>query len=348
MTALPDLKNFTLDKLTGFIHTLELPDYRARQILSWLYRPHIRSFEQMTDIKKDVRRLLAEKATFSHLVPSVTERSQDGTIKYGFTLHDGHMIESVLIPEQERLTLCVSSQVGCAMGCDFCLTGTMGIIRNLQTAEIVNQVSSVIELVQQEYGPDAGLNNLVFMGMGEPLANFDNLIDALNILMEERGHAFSTRRITVSTCGLVPRIVELGEKTGGVNLAISLHAADDETRDRLMPVNKKYKIKDVLEACRNYPIPKRKRIMFEYIMIDGVNDSDMDALQLADILKDIKCKINLLPCNAVDALPYQPSPQERVEAFQRILWQKGFTVMIRNSRGSDISAACGQLATNHQ
>ncbi len=338
-----DLKNYTLPQLTDFVEGLGLPAYRARQIFAWLYRPGFRDFEQMTDIKKELRRLLAERAWCSRLEPAVVKKSADGAVKYGFRLADGCLIESVLIPEEDRRTLCVSSQVGCAMGCRFCLTGGMGFKRNLQPAEIVNQVSAVKEHILAEFGNEARLNNLVFMGMGEPLANFDNLLTALEILQEQRGHDFSDRRITVSTCGLAPKIREFGEKSR-VNLAISLHAVDDEIRSRLMPVNKTYPVAELLAAGRDFPLPKRKRIMFEYILLKDINDSAADAGLLAKKLTGIRCKINLLPYNETPALPYHRSPAQRIEEFQKILRNAGYTVFIRESRGADISAACGQLA----
>lgn len=335
-----DLKNLSQSRLTDYVQGLGLPAFRARQIFSWLFRPGIIDFSQMTDIGKELRQELAQKAFFSRFESWVEEKSEDGTIKYGFSLSDDLVIESVLIPEEGRNTLCVSSQVGCAMGCAFCLTATLGIKRNLTPAEIVNQVCAV----QEELGKKGEMiTNLVFMGMGEPLANFDNLLIALDILTDQRGLDFSPRRITVSTCGLVPRIRDLGLKTK-VNLAISLHSVRDEVRNQLMPINRTHGVDQLLAACRDFPMPKRKRIMFEYIMLDQVNDSDEDARLLAKKLKDIRCKINLLPYNETSALPYRRSSDERIERFQQILWKADYTVLVRNSRGSDISAACGQLA----
>ena len=340
-----DLKNLSRSDLTDFVTGLGLSGYRAKQIFSWLYKAGITSFDQMTDLSKSLRESLSHQVHFSTLTPQVKEVSKDGTIKYGFLLSDNRMIESVLIPEGERHTLCVSSQVGCAMGCKFCLTGTMGFIRNLSPAEIVNQICAVIEDMKQT--GLGQLNNLVFMGMGEPLANFDNLIKALEIIMDDQGLNFSERRTTVSTCGLAPQIVELGKRIK-VNLAISLHASDNETRNLIMPVNKTYPIEDLLAACKAFPLPKRKRIMFEYILIKGLNDSDEDAYRLAKILKGIPCKINLLPCNETPTLPYKKPDKNRVERFQKILWNADYTVILRSSRGADISAACGQLATQQK
>lgn len=336
-----DLKNLTRNELTTFVINHGLPAFRAKQIFSWLYRPGISSFVQMTDLPKDLRDSLANEVTFSHLRPAVKELSSDGTIKYGFSLQEGKMIESVLIPEEDRNTLCISSQVGCAMDCAFCLTGTMGFLRNLSCAEIVDQVCAVINDLQEN---NLGMvNNLVFMGMGEPLANFDNLIKALDILLDEKGLHFSDRRITVSTCGLVPKIIELGQMFK-VNLAISLHAADNETRNRLMPINRRYPLETLLAACREFPLPRRKRITFEYTLLKGINDSDQDAVNLAKLLHGIQAKINLLPCNEAPELPYTKPTEQRIASFQNILKNKGYTVLVRASRGADISAACGQLA----
>ncbi len=336
-----DLKNLTRDQLVSFVESLGQPSFRGRQILAWIYRPGITDFSEMTDLAKEFRALLPRHAYISRFTNPVTETSVDGTVKFGFTLEDGRMIESVFIPEEDRNTLCVSSQVGCAMGCRFCLTGTIGFIRNLTTAEIVNQVCAVSEYaLQKEKGR---LTNIVFMGMGEPLANLDNLLAAISILTEQRGLDFAGRRITVSTCGLVPQMIRLGERTD-VNLAISLHAADDAIRDSIMPVNVRYPVAELLEGCKLFPHKKRQRIMFEYTLLKGINDSDGDAVLLADLLQDIPCKINLLSMNPTKGNPYTSPDRSRIISFQKILRERGYTVFIRRSRGSDISAACGQLA----
>jgi 23S rRNA (adenine2503-C2)-methyltransferase len=296
----------------------------------------------MTDLTKDLREMLASQASFHWPEIADVERSKDGTVKFGFKLDDNTYIESVLIPEDDRNTLCVSSQVGCAMGCEFCLTGGMGFKRNLTPGEIVGQVVRVRDWLYDD-GSEPSLNNLVFMGMGEPLANFDNLLVSLEILTDQHGLNFSERRITVSTCGLVPKIIELGQRTKA-NLAVSLHSVDDSVRSNLMPINNKYPVAEVLDACRIFPIPKRKRIMFEYILIKDLNDSVSDAENLAEKLRDIPCKINLLPYNKTEALSFQRPSDEKIELFQKTLWEAGYTVLVRSSRGSDISAACGQLA----
>lgn len=346
---LTDLKNLTQLELISFVESLGQPAFRGKQLLPWIYKYGNVPFSDMTDLAKSFREVLQHNAYISSFASALTERAKDGCVKFGFSLDDGHMIEAVHIPEEDRNTLCVSSQVGCAMKCSFCLTGTMGFIRNLTPAEIVNQVCYVRDFLQKE--PEESLigardvTNIVFMGMGEPLNNLDNLISAVSILTEQKGLDFTGRRITVSTCGIVPKMHKLGKNTS-VNLAVSLHATDDKTRDVLMPINKKYPLDVLLEACRTYPMPKRRRIMIEYTLLEGINDSDGDAYELARKLKPIPCKINLLAYNDCSELPYKSPDRQRILAFQDILRKNHFSVFIRNSRGSDISAACGQLASN--
>lgn len=347
MNKKTDLRNLTQDELVDYVESLGQPAFRGRQIMSWLYRPGITDFAQMTDLAKKFREVLSDHAMMSQFSDPLIQRSKDGCVKFGFKLEDGQMIESVLIPESDRSTLCVSSQVGCAMNCSFCLTATMGFIRNLTPSEIVNQVCAVGDFLRNEpkgklIGPDR-VTNIVFMGMGEPLNNLENLIKSISILTEQRGLDMTNRRITVSTCGIVNKMLELGEQTNA-NLAISLHAVDDVTRDSLMPVNNRYPLDELLQACRDYPMAKRKRIMFEYILLKDINDSDEQALELTKILKDIPCKINLLPYNESPGLPFKSPSRNRVYAFQKIVRDAGYSVFIRTSRGEDISAACGQLA----
>uniref|UniRef100_UPI004055E726 23S rRNA (adenine(2503)-C(2))-methyltransferase RlmN n=1 Tax=Candidatus Electronema sp. TaxID=2698783 RepID=UPI004055E726 len=349
--AKTDLKNLSQNELVDYALSLGQPAFRGRQLLPWLYRPGITDFSEMTDLAKEFRALLAEQACMSCFTDPLIEISTDGAVKFGFRLEDGLLIESVLIPEEDRNTLCVSSQAGCAMKCRFCLTGQMGFRRNLSRAEIVNQICAAQDWMRANAahlpGPEQNLTNLVFMGMGEPLANFDNLLAALSILTEQRGLDFSARRITVSTCGLVPQMLELGQQTT-VNLAVSLHAADNETRSRLMPVNDRWPIEELLTACKNYASKKRQRIMFEYTLFEGINDSDADARQLAALLREVPCKINLLAMNEGGGLPFHSPPFERLLRFQQILMNAHYTVFIRKSRGADISAACGLLAANNE
>jgi 23S rRNA (adenine2503-C2)-methyltransferase len=342
-----DLRSFTPAQLIEFFGQLGLPAARARQVFALVQRPGVHDVAEMTAVSKEVRGLLAGRARISRLMPAQVLTSRDGTVKFAFRLEDGAVIESVLIPGDGRHTLCVSSQAGCAMGCRFCLTAGLGFRRNLTPAEIVNQVLAV-----QEHMIRGGvvrpttrqlIDNLVFMGMGEPLANYDNLVAALTILMDNLGQGFSERRVTVSTCGLVPGIRRLGRDIR-VNLAISLHAVDDALRSTLMPVNRSYGVDELLAACREYPLGGRRIIFFECVLIEGLNDSPDDARRLAGKLRGIPCRVNLLQFNETPALPYRCSPPASVQAFKDILHQAGFRALVRNSRGADICAACGQLA----
>jgi len=340
-----DLKDLRQEELIEFAKDLSLPAYRGRQIFSWLYRKKAKSFDEMTDLPNELRKVLADRATISSLVPAKILRSKDNTCKMAFRLDDGAVIESVLIPEENRYTLCLSSQVGCAMGCIFCQTARLGFKRNLSTAEIINQVLAAEEFLSERDEPP--LSNLVFMGMGEPLANFENLIRSIDILKDQRGLDFSERKITVSTCGLLPKMQLLG-KHSKINLAVSLHGATDAVRNRLMPINRTYSLERLLQTMRDYPLARRKRIMIEYILLADINDSMEDARLLAKILRGLRCKINLLPYNQTEDEQFKKPTQERIDQFQQILWEAGYTVIMRNSRGEDIGAACGQLAGNLQ
>lgn len=329
-----DLKNFDLEELEAFIARHGKERYRARQIFKWLYQKGAVSFEEMSNISKELRRELADSARISTIAPEAVEVSRDGTRKYLFRLDDGNTIESVLIPEEDRNTLCISSQVGCAMACEFCLTGTFRLTRNLSTAEIVNQVCAVKKEVE--------VKNIVFMGMGEPLANLENVIRALKVITCDDGLQFSTRRVTVSTAGLVPEMDRLGREVT-VNLAVSLNATTDELRDRLMPINRRYPLKELLAACKRFPLPGRRMITVEYVMINGVNDSLEDAKRLVKLISGIPCKVNLIPFNEHEGCAYRKPTQAAIDVFHKYLLDKHFTVITRSSRGTDISAACGQL-----
>ncbi|MDD5759601.1 MAG: 23S rRNA (adenine(2503)-C(2))-methyltransferase RlmN [Desulfobulbaceae bacterium] len=343
-----DLQNLTLQQMADFFEKIGIPPERSAHVFNWLFQPGNSQISEMRILRREIRELLHKKAFVRRLESYQTEVSGDGTVKFVFLLDDGAQIESVLIPGPKRYTLCVSSQVGCAMGCHFCLTGGMGFIRNLEPFEIVGQVLAVMEYMVQNgvirSTPRELINNLVFMGMGEPLANFDHLLTTLDILMDSKGLEFTERRITVSTCGIVPRINDLGQSVR-VNLAISLHAADDTTRSQLMPVNRTYPIAMLLQACRDYPLAPGKVILIEYILFQGLNDSEAAALLLVKQLRGIPCRINLMPFNQSEKLPYTCPDQRTIKTFQAILRQAGFTTLIRNSRGADISAACGQLAS---
>jgi 23S rRNA (adenine2503-C2)-methyltransferase len=295
----------------------------------------------MTNIPKAEQGLLS--AVFYLPLPKVvaTETSKDGTKKFLFELEDGHTIESVLIPDEDRQTLCISSQVGCQQACRFCLTGSGGFTRNLQAFEIVDQVLEVSRLVKEE--EMQRLTNIVLMGMGEPLANFEEVVKALRVITSDKGLGFSPRRITVSTDGLVPEIGSLGKTGLKVNLAISLNATTDEVRDKIMPVNLRYPIKQLLAACAHYPLEPRRRITFEYVLLKNVNDSVEDALRLAKLLRGIKSKVNLIPFNPFPGSAFERPDDATVRLFQKILLDHHLTAPVRESRGRDISAACGQL-----
>jgi 23S rRNA (adenine2503-C2)-methyltransferase len=327
-------------QLISWLESRGIKPYRADQIFKWIYLRQADRFERMTDIAKDIRALLEDHFTIGRLQIENVETSRDGSRKYLFKLRDGKRIESVLIPERDHYTLCISSQVGCAQGCGFCLTGRGGLQRNLSKAEIVSQVRDV----KIELDDSMPLSNLVFMGMGEPLANYKNLVAAIAVMTDIRlGLGFAGRRVTVSTAGLVPRLISLGRDTR-VNLAVSLNAADNNTRDRLMPINRKYPIEKLLNACRNFPLTGGRRITFEYVLLKNVNDSEEDAGRLAKLLRPIKAKINLIPFNSHEGCRYQRPDEDAIFRFQKILIDKNYTVIIRRSKGQDISAACGQLA----
>jgi 23S rRNA (adenine2503-C2)-methyltransferase len=338
MTHPPDLKEFTLSELEQLLADWGQPAFRARQLVKWLYKG-VGDFEAMTDLARPFRAELSRRARISSLQPEEVQIAADGCRKFRFALEDGSRIESVLIPEEGHYTLCLSSQVGCALGCSFCLTARRGLIRNLTAGEIVNQVLAV----RRELPGDVPLTNLVFMGMGEPLANFPALVRALTIISAPWGLNFSARRLTVSTAGLAPLIPRLGREAR-VNLTVSLNAPDDHTRNRLMPVNRRYPLSELLAACRAFPLPRHRRITFAYVLLEGVNDAPAQARQLARLLRGLRAKINLIPFNRHPRLPFGPPPPERILKFQEILREANYTVLIRESRGQEIGAACGQLA----
>jgi 23S rRNA (adenine2503-C2)-methyltransferase len=297
-------------------------------------------FELMTDIARDIRSILAAHFTIRRLPIENIETSKDGSRKYLFKLADGKYIESVLIPERDHYTLCISTQVGCAQACRFCLTARGGLQRKLSKAEIVSQVRDV----KKELIDPTQLSNLVFMGMGEPLANYKNLVDAIEVITDNSiGLGFAGRRVTVSTAGLASRLADLGRDTR-VNLAVSLNASDNATRSRLMPINRKFPIETLLKACEHFPLRGGRRITFEYVLLKDINDSVKDAQRLARRLRPIKSKINLIPFNAHEGCRYQCPDEGTILRFQKILIDQNYTVIIRQSKGQDISAACGQLA----
>lgn len=327
-----------LEELGVFCAELGLPAYRARQIAKWIYEAGCADFMEMTNLPLSLRELLTNKAAARSIRLEDKRRSIDGTEKFLFRLHDGELIESVLIPETQRRTLCVSSQAGCAMGCRFCLTARFGLKRNLEAHEIVEQA-----LFARGYmGPDSP-TNIVLMGMGEPFENFDNVRQALIRFISPEYLGISRRRVTVSTSGHAGGIRRLGRTGPEVNLAVSLNATTDEVRDRLMPINRKFPLKELMSACRDFPSGQYRRITFEYVLLKGVNDSRADASRLARLLAGMRAKVNLIPFNPHPDASFEAPSGKEIAAFQSALEEKGLDAPVRKSRGSDILAACGQL-----
>lgn len=346
-----NLKSLTEEELEVFIKESGLPVFRAKQILHWIYEKYAVSIHDITELSKDLRERLSEKAYISNLELLNRQLSKDGTEKFLFGLEDGETIESVLIPDEDRLTLCISSQVGCAMACRFCLTGKLGLKRNLEAYEIIDQIIAVNRAVKGDFAggtkfPLRAITNIVLMGMGEPLANFDNVVDALWRIT--RLMRFSPRRITLSTSGIVPKILELPGKAPMINLAISLNATTDVVRDSIMPINKTYPIKQLLDTCRKFPLPARRRITFEYVILKGINDAPEDAKRLINLLKGIPSKVNLIPFNPYEYSEFKRPDDERVLEFQNILIKGNVTALVRKSKGQDILAACGQLKARYK
>jgi 23S rRNA (adenine2503-C2)-methyltransferase len=336
-----DLAEMELLELEQALESMGHPRFHARQLFQWVHKRGITEFADMTDLGRDLRSSLA--AGFRVLTPEVVRRetSSDGTTKLLLRLEDGQLIESVFIPDTPAKTYCLSTQVGCAMKCGFCLTGKMGIIRNLTAGEIAGQVRVLareLNMLQSRF-------NLVLMGMGEPLHNYDAVMKALRILADEHGLSVNPRRVTLSTVGVLPALERLATEPLMPNLAISLHATTEEQRDLLVPINRKYGLKELLDACRRFPVKRRERITFEYVMLKDVNDSDEDARRLVRLLNGIKAKVNLLPLNEAAGIPYERPADARVNRFAQIVAERGVTVSVRKSRGRDIRAACGQLIT---
>lgn len=339
-----DVRELMLEELEQFVVAANERAFRARQVMGWLWQRGADSFAAMSDLGADFRAHLKNHFKISPTPSAAVARSADGTRKLLVALGDGEAIESVIIPAGERVTLCLSSQAGCAMACEFCATALMGLHRNLTAAEILGQIAAA----RRELEPGEQLTNYVFMGMGEPLANYPRLARALSIMTSPWGMGISPRRVTVSTVGLVPAMERLLAEFPSVNLAVSLHATTDELRDRLAPINKRYPLKRLIDACRGLPIKRRDRVTFEYVMLAGVNDSSADARRLVRLLGQLKAKVNLIIFNPFPGAPFAPSARAAVEGFQAILRQGNLTATIRESRGQDIAAACGQLYAERQ
>lgn len=334
-----NLKALSETEINTFMKDLNLPDFRAKQIIHWIYERFAQSIGEITEFSLELRNNLSHKAFISNLSLLDRKISSDSTEKFLFGLFDDKAIESVLIPDDNRLTLCISSQAGCSLGCIFCATGRSGFKRNLEVHEIVDQVISISKMIAPKR-----LTNIVFMGMGEPLLNFDNTVEALWRIAKLL--KISPRRITVSTSGIVPKINEFVKKAPPVNLAISLNAAEDRIRDYIMPVNKTYPVKKLIDACRRVILPSRKKITFEYVMLKGINDSAHDAKRLVNLLKGIPSKVNLISLNPFEDCGLESTDDETIIIFQEILLNSRQPSFIRKSKGQDISAACGQLKAN--
>lgn len=333
-----NLKRYEAKEIERILKSHSLPPYRAKQLIQWIYKKFVSSIDEITEFSKILRETLSEKYYIGNIELLERKKSSDGTEKFLWKLEDEEKIESILIPDNDRLTLCISSQVGCPLKCKFCLTGKIGFKRNLMSWEIVDQFIQTSKIIERE---GRKITNIVFMGMGEPFLNFDNVTDALWRLKDLV--QFSPRRITISTAGIIPALRELSYKAPPVKLAISLNATDEKTRGYLMPINKKYPLIELIKALREYPLRKGQRITCEYVMIKDINTSEEDAHRLSQLLKGIPLKINLIPFNPWEGSNLERPDEDTIIKFQNILISKGFSVFIRKSKGNDILAACGQL-----
>jgi 23S rRNA (adenine2503-C2)-methyltransferase len=349
MNGKEDIKSLSREELASRLRELGEPAYRADQVLQWIYEKQADSFEKMSNLSAPLRQKLSASFELNAVHALKTRNATDTTEKFLFQLRDHSLIETVLIPatpgltsSSDRHTVCVSTQVGCAYGCKFCASGLDGVKRNLTTAEIVDQVLQIQKLNGEK------INNIVVMGMGEPLANYENLLRALRIINAPWGLGIGARKITVSTVGLVPRIKQLADEPMQLRLAVSLHGATDEVREKIMPVNKKHPLKELLAACDYYVNTKKRMMTFEYILIDGVNDSLEQAHKLGAIARRLRAKVNLIPYNPVEGLPWKRPERDRCKMFQHTLQSHGITSTLRIEKGTDINAACGQLRLQHE
>ena len=339
-----NLLNFDLPGLTAHFSQMGEKPFRARQVMRWMHLSGVADFTDMTDLAKSLRHKLLDKAEIKVPDLLVEQKSADGTCKWLLDVGTGNGVETVFIPEDTRGTLCISSQIGCALECMFCSTGRQGFNRNLTTAEIIGQLWWANKALGVTPKDERVISNVVMMGMGEPLANFDNVVTALSIMLDDHGYGLSRRRVTVSTSGMVPQMDRLKEIMP-VALAISLHASNDQVIDKIIPLNKKYPLNQLMSACQRYLVKApRDFITFEYIMLKEINDAPEHARQLIELVKDVPCKFNLIPFNPFTNSGFERSTNERIRIFREILQEAGFVVTVRKTRGDDIDAACGQLA----
>jgi 23S rRNA (adenine2503-C2)-methyltransferase len=335
----PDIAELERSELESALEERGHARFHARQIFGWIYRRGVFDADAMTDLSRELRAALAREFILTTPTLAHRETSVDGTEKFLLRLADGRHIESVFIPDTPAMTFCISTQVGCAMACAFCLTGKMGLVRNLTAGEIAGQVRVLAGALNMR---DTRFN-IVLMGMGEPLHNYDETMKALRILADEHGFDMSARRVTLSTVGLLPALERLAKEPVMPNLAISLHAPTDRQRGELVPINRKYGVSDIIEACKRLPLKKRRRITFEYVLLAGVNDSPQDARRLAKLVAGVKSKVNLIPLNAAAGIPFERPSDDAIDRFAKVLADHGVPVSVRKSRGRDIRAACGQL-----
>lgn len=336
--------NFKFQDVKDILAQAGLKPFKAKQLWDWVHVKGVLDMDKMLNISKADKAIMAQLFEFDDLEISTQQNATDGVIKFLFKLHDGHEVESVFIPETDRGTLCISSQVGCTLNCRFCHTGTQGLSRNLKAAEIVAQVHKARSVIQdwKGRGEKRNVTNIVFMGMGEPLYNYENVKKACKILMCDHGQGYGTRKITISTSGVVPHIQDISENLG-VNLAVSIHAANDEARSKIMPINKKYNLEQLISTIRKFNLKEKRKIFWEYAPLKGINDSVQDAHDLCDLIKGIPSKINIIPFNKWPGSPFDPATDEALSAFYRTLQKRGVMATIRKTRGEDILAACGQL-----
>ncbi len=346
LSIIPDIRSLTREEIISLVAELGEKPYRAKQVWEWLWKKHAHSIDEMSDLPKAFRTKLAERATLRPLTLAEEQRSTDGTVKCAFKTWDGHVVEGVLIPTPTRLTACISSQIGCSLSCSFCATGKLKRIRNLDAGEIVDQVVMIDRLAKKYY--QQGLTNIVYMGMGEPLLNYANTMRSAERISAEDGLGMSPKRITVSTAGIAKMIRKLADDDARFNLALSLHAANDAKRDRIMPINEQNTLTELKEALRYYTRTTRRPVTFEYILLRGFNDSLADAQELVRYASDVHAKVNLIEYNPIDSGGFGRTDAKDAEAFQEYLDRKGIIARIRRSRGRDIDAACGQLANKNE
>lgn len=335
-----NLRDLSLEEIEEEMLKLGEKKFRAKQIFAWLFRG-VDSFDEMTDLSKELIQKLKEAYNIKCLKVGRFQKSKDGTIKYLMELNDGNAVESVLMKYNYGNTACLSNQIGCKMGCNFCASAKIGFVRNLTPGEIISQI------IEIEKHSGEKISNVVFMGIGEPLDNYDNVIKAIRLINDPKGLNIGARHISISTCGLVPNIIRLADENIQCNLCISLHSSKDDVRTSMMPVNKTYCISEVMDACKKYIEKTNRRITFEYALVDGVNDSKEDALHLAKLLRGMLCHVNLIPVNKIKDGIYEKSSTEKILAFRDLLNDKGIVATVRRELGSDIDAACGQLVRNN-